>query len=93
MTTDTAILPDVAIASSLIRLHANDDVLIARAPLALGQALPELGLRLRAQVPAGHKIARAASPRASRCASTTPSSARRSATSRPASTCTRTTWR
>lgn len=57
MTTDTAILPDVAIASSLIRLHANDDVLIARAPLALGQALPELGLRLRAQVPAGHKIA------------------------------------
>lgn len=47
-------MPDAA---TLIRLHANDNVLIARAPLALGQPLPELGLRLRAQVPAGHKIA------------------------------------
>lgn len=43
--------------SSLIRLHAHDNVLIARHPLALGQFLPELGLRARAQVPAGHKIA------------------------------------
>ncbi|MDR6538679.1 altronate dehydratase family protein [Variovorax soli] len=43
--------------SPLIRLHENDNVLIARAPLALGQAVPELGLRMRAQVPAGHKIA------------------------------------
>lgn len=43
--------------SPLIRLHANDDVLIARQPLALGQELAEFGLRLRAQVPAGHKIA------------------------------------
>ena len=41
----------------MIRLHANDDVLIARAPSALGQVPPELGLRMRAQVPAGHKIA------------------------------------
>ena len=32
-------------------------MLIARAPLALGQELPEFGLRMRAQVPAGHKIA------------------------------------
>ncbi|MFP5474482.1 MAG: UxaA family hydrolase [Gammaproteobacteria bacterium] len=47
-------MPDAA---TLIRLHANDNVLIARAPLALGQPLPELGLCLRAQVPAGHKIA------------------------------------
>ncbi|RZL89450.1 MAG: altronate dehydratase, partial [Variovorax sp.] len=44
-------------ASPLIRLHANDDVLIARAPIELGQELPEFGLRMRAQVPAGHKIA------------------------------------
>ena len=44
-------------ASPLIRLHANDNVLIARAPIALGQELPGLGLRMRAQVPAGHKIA------------------------------------
>ena len=41
----------------LIRLHADDNVLIARSPLALGQSLPDLGLRVRAQVPAGHKIA------------------------------------
>jgi len=44
-------------ASPLIRLHANDNVLIARQPIALGQELPEHGLRVRAQVPAGHKIA------------------------------------
>ena len=43
--------------SALIRLHPDDNVLIARQPLALGQALPEFGLRLKAQVPAGHKIA------------------------------------
>jgi altronate hydrolase len=43
--------------SPLIRLHANDNVLVARRALALGESLPEFGLRLRAQVPAGHKIA------------------------------------
>jgi altronate hydrolase len=43
--------------SPLIRLHANDNVLVARRVLALGESLPEFGLRLRAQVPAGHKIA------------------------------------
>ena len=41
----------------LIRLHANDNVLVARAPLALGQEIAALALRVRAQVPAGHKIA------------------------------------
>jgi len=41
----------------VIRLHANDNVLIARSDLTLGQPLPELGVRARAQVPAGHKIA------------------------------------
>src|SRR5262252_7083517 len=46
-----------AFASALIRLHANDNVLIARQPIAIGQELPEFGLRVRAQVPAGHKIA------------------------------------
>src|SRR5256714_11811987 len=44
-------------ASPLIRLHANDNVLIAREPIGLGQDLPEHGLKVRAQVPAGHKIA------------------------------------
>ncbi|MDD0814557.1 altronate dehydratase family protein [Curvibacter sp. HBC28] len=43
--------------SPLIRLHPNDNVLVARAPIALGQTLAEFGLRTRAQVPAGHKIA------------------------------------
>lgn len=44
-------------ASPLLRLHANDNVLVAKTPLVLGQALHELGMRVRAQVPAGHKIA------------------------------------
>ena len=41
----------------VIRLHANDNVLIARGDLTLGQHLPDLDVRVRAQVPAGHKIA------------------------------------
>jgi len=47
----------VSTASPLIRLHANDNVLVVRHPLALGQELPEFGLRTKAQLPAGHKIA------------------------------------
>ncbi|CAM3492364.1 altronate dehydratase family protein [Bordetella sputigena] len=43
--------------SPLIRLHPDDNVLIARDGLTLGQSIHELGLRIRAQVPAGHKIA------------------------------------
>jgi altronate hydrolase len=43
----------------LIRLHANDNILIARMPLALGQRVAPEGLTIRAQVPAGHKIAAA----------------------------------
>lgn len=41
----------------LIRLHEADNVVVAREPLALGTVLPAFGLRLKAQVPAGHKIA------------------------------------
>ncbi len=46
-------------ASSLIRLHPNDNVLIAREPLTLGAEVSIDGTmrRIRAQVPAGHKIA------------------------------------
>lgn len=44
-------------ASPLIRLHDNDNVLVTKTALALGQVLEELGVRARAQVPAGHKIA------------------------------------
>ncbi|RPH42387.1 MAG: altronate dehydratase [Burkholderiales bacterium] len=40
----------------VIRLHADDNVLIARTEVAIGTALAE-GLRSRSQVPAGHKIA------------------------------------
>lgn len=43
--------------SPLLRLHPADNVLVAKAPLALGQALPGLDAKARAQVPAGHKIA------------------------------------
>ncbi len=43
--------------SPLLHLHPNDNVLVAKTALALGQEIAELGLRLRAQVPAGHKIA------------------------------------
>jgi altronate hydrolase len=43
--------------SPLIRLHPDDNVLVAKAPLALGQWLPEVEAKARAQVPAGHKIA------------------------------------
>ncbi|MBL8302636.1 MAG: UxaA family hydrolase, partial [Ideonella sp.] len=44
-------------ASPLIRLHRNDNILVARTPVALGQEVAEHGLRVRAQVAAGHKIA------------------------------------
>ena len=43
--------------SPLLHLHPNDNVLVAKTALALGQEIPELGVRARAQVPAGHKIA------------------------------------
>ena len=43
--------------NNLIRLHANDNVLIAKGPIAMGQELPNLAARARAQIPAGHKVA------------------------------------
>ena len=44
---------------ALIRLHPKDNVLIAREPLTLGAQVNVDGvsLKVRAQVPAGHKIA------------------------------------
>ncbi|MEN3366648.1 MAG: altronate hydrolase, partial [Burkholderiales bacterium] len=43
----------------LIRLHQADNVLIAREPLTLGQQIEVGGaaVRMRAQIPAGHKVA------------------------------------
>lgn len=43
--------------SPLLHLHPSDNVFVAKTALALGQAIAELGVRTRAQVPAGHKIA------------------------------------
>ncbi|MEN3295414.1 MAG: altronate hydrolase, partial [Burkholderiales bacterium] len=45
----------------LIRLHEADNVLIAREPLALGQQIEVCGtaVRMRAQIPGGHKVAAA----------------------------------
>ena len=42
---------------SLLQLHALDNVLVAKAPLAIGQEAAPWGIRIKAQVPAGHKIA------------------------------------
>jgi altronate hydrolase len=43
--------------SALIRLHAHDNVLVAKAAISIGQHLAEIDARARAQIPAGHKIA------------------------------------
>src|ERR1044072_4113654 len=44
-------------AGSAIRLHENDNVVIARTDLGIGAKLEREGLTLRSQVQAGHKIA------------------------------------
>jgi altronate hydrolase len=44
-------------ANCLIRLHHNDNVLIAKTPISLGQGLAELAVRAKGQIPAGHKVA------------------------------------
>ena len=59
---ETALEPQKVTAQALIRLHAHDNVLITRQALSIGQSIPELDLRVRAQVPAGHKIAACAIP-------------------------------
>ncbi|QHJ00894.1 altronate dehydratase [Xylophilus rhododendri] len=61
MTTATA--PDISdktLDDSLLLLHPADNVLVAKAQIALGAEIPRFGVRARAQVPAGHKIARSA---------------------------------
>ena len=42
---------------ALIRLHEQDNVLVAKSAIALGEVFSDWQLRARAQVPAGHKIA------------------------------------
>ncbi len=46
-----------AFASPLIRLHSNDNVLLVKSALGIGKELAEFGLKIRAQLPAGHKVA------------------------------------
>jgi altronate hydrolase len=43
--------------SATIRLHAQDNVVVARRAVAAGEAVPEEGLEARASIPLGHKIA------------------------------------
>ncbi|MDM0122767.1 UxaA family hydrolase [Variovorax arabinosiphilus] len=43
--------------SPLLRLHPNDNVLVAKASIGLGESIATFGVRARAQIPAGHKIA------------------------------------
>jgi len=40
-----------------IRLHDNDNVVIARKPIGIGEATGIAGVNSRSQIPAGHKIA------------------------------------
>ena len=81
-------------ASLVIRLHPNDDVVIARQQLVGGTLLVAENVKVAGLVPPGHKVAiRARRARANPCAATTRSSASRAATSRPASTSTSTTSR
>ena len=45
------------ITGPIIRLHADDNVVVARTDVAIGTAVPSEGWTTRSQVPAGHKIA------------------------------------
>ena len=44
-------------ASAAIRLHPNDNVVIARIDIAQGAAIPEEGVTCLNRIPAGHKVA------------------------------------
>ncbi|MCP5150306.1 MAG: altronate dehydratase [Ectothiorhodospiraceae bacterium] len=48
---------------SVIRLHPNDNVVVARADIGLGESLPSEGVTSKAQISAGYKIATRAIPR------------------------------
>src|SRR3954463_9183417 len=41
----------------IIRLHPNDNVVVARVDVGIGTSVPSEGFTTRSQVPAGHKIA------------------------------------
>ena len=45
------------ITGPVIRLHPNDNVVVARTDVAIGMEIPSEGITSRSQVPSGHKIA------------------------------------
>jgi altronate hydrolase len=45
------------VAGPIIRLHPNDNVVVARVDVAIGTPVPSEGFNSRSQVPAGHKLA------------------------------------
>ena len=51
------------LASPALRLHPADNVLVARATIALGTAIPGESFTCRSQIPAGHKVAATAIPK------------------------------
>ncbi|MDB5859857.1 MAG: putative bifunctional protein : D-galactarate dehydratase [Ramlibacter sp.] len=50
-------LSEKRVTGPIIRLHPNDNVVVARIDVAIGTAVPSEGFSSRSQVPAGHKIA------------------------------------
>ena len=50
-------LSEKKVIGSVIRLHPNDNVVIARVDVAIGTSVPSENLSVRSQVPAGYKIA------------------------------------
>ena len=45
------------LAGPIIRLHPNDNIVVARLDVAIGTALPSENITSKSQVPAGYKIA------------------------------------
>ena len=45
------------LAGPIIRLHPNDNIVVARIDVAIGTAVPSENFSSRSQVPAGYKIA------------------------------------
>jgi hypothetical protein len=64
-------MPSTSETSSLIRLHINDNVQIARTAIEPGQACDSHGLTARDAVLAGTRSRRSASPPAIRSGNTT----------------------
>ena len=50
-------LSEKRITGPIIRLHPNDNVVVARIEVGIGTPVPSEGFNSRSQVPAGHKIA------------------------------------